>query len=295
MELYKEDLQWALRRLPRALKEIMKESAWRGRVFVGGGFLRAVVAGESVSDVDVFVGSTKDAKDLASNVNLMLGGGPLYETDNAITVKSRPPIQIIHRWLFERPEDVSNSFDFTVCCAVISYDGSWRSYCDDRFYADLAARRLVYRSPLRNEDAGGSIIRVLKYYQRGYRIPLDSLGAVIARLVSAVDFKRADSEAMVARVVTGLLREVDPAVEEQLEEETGAEDFLASLGPKPAAAKECVCGKPPLGAGTAYGDQVIRDGGEVRKTEGLNRAQLTALAFTAIGALAMYLFAMYVL
>ena len=49
--------------------------------------------------------------------------------------------------------------------------GEYVGLCNIRFYPDLAARRLVYTSPLRNEDAGGSILRVLKFYQRGYRIP----------------------------------------------------------------------------------------------------------------------------
>ena len=89
---------------------------------------------------------------------------------------------------------------------------------DDRFYADLAAKRLIYRSPLRNEDAGGSLLRVLKFYQRGYRIPLNSLGAVIARLVNAVDEEKigafaGNHEQKLAKVLTALLHEVDPAID----------------------------------------------------------------------------------
>jgi hypothetical protein len=53
---------------------------------------------------------------------------------------------------------------------------------------------------------------VLKFYQNGYRIPLTSLGAVIARLMKGVDFNQVDvkNEARVADVVSGLLFEVDP-------------------------------------------------------------------------------------
>jgi hypothetical protein len=79
----------------------------------------------------------------------------------------------------------------------------------------LAAKRLVYRSPIRNEDAGGSMLRVLKYYQKGYRIPLNSLGSVIARIVKAIDFEKVDAknEFQVGKIVTGLLREVDPDID----------------------------------------------------------------------------------
>jgi hypothetical protein len=78
--------------------------------------------------------------------------------------------------------------------------------------------------------AGGSILRVLKFYQRGYRIPLDSLGAVIARLMKPVDFDkiigRTDQEDQLAKVLTGLLREVDPNVDPTHEAHLPAEDKI---------------------------------------------------------------------
>src|SRR5205823_1616619 len=74
--------------------------------------------------------------------------------------------------------------------------------------------RLVYRRPKRNEDAGGSMLRVLKYYAKGYRIPLDSMGAVIARMMMGVEWdKIRNSEDQLAEIVTGLLREVDPSID----------------------------------------------------------------------------------
>ncbi len=63
------------------------------------------------------------------------------------------------------------------------------------------------------------MLRVLKFYQRGYRIPLDSLGAVMARLIRAVNVKElldrpADChESQWSKVLTGLLHEVDPNVD----------------------------------------------------------------------------------
>lgn len=55
------------------------------------------------------------------------------------------------------------------------------------------------------------MLRVLKYYQRGYRIPLDSFGAVLARLLIAVRDKDRIDEDFMAKIITGLLVEVDPA------------------------------------------------------------------------------------
>jgi hypothetical protein len=231
MKLDKYDLNQCVRRLPKKLVELMKKEdfPWNEIIYIGGGFIRGTVAGEELNDIDLFTSSFDNAKAIA----VLLSNHPtdMVKTENAFTVKAKLPIQVIHRWVFEKPEDVADSFDFTVCCAVIFYKktiagGVWDSYCDDRFYTDLASKRLVYRSPLRNEDAGGSMLRVLKYYQRGYRIPLDSLGAVIARLVSSIDEEKIQKgiyaaggleagsrEQQIAKVVTGLLREVDPNVD----------------------------------------------------------------------------------
>lgn len=214
MKLDIQDLIWALRRMPKTLQNVMKEDEWANSIFVGGGFLRSTVSNDTVNDVDVFVKNAKDAELLA--YKLCDDKKNIIKTENAYTIKGKMVIQIIHRWVFEKPQDVSNSFDFTVCCAVIFFDGkNFDSFCDERFYMDIAAKRIIYRKPVRNEDAGGSMLRVLKYYQKGYRIPLDSLGAIIARLISAVDFKKLDikDEAAVAKIITGLLREVDPSID----------------------------------------------------------------------------------
>ena len=62
------------------------------------------------------------------------------------------------------------------------------------------------------------MLRVLKFYQRGYRIPLDSLAAVINRLMHGVNEEKIRNEgentdAWRTRVITVLLHEVDPLVD----------------------------------------------------------------------------------
>lgn len=210
-ELYREDLSWAIRRLPKALVALMKERP--NQLVVAGGFIRSVIANEKIQDVDVF----SPNKDCACACAVALAGDntKIIETDNAYTVPARPfSTQFIHRWVFEKPLDVVPSFDFTIAGAAFWWNGEvWESFCNDRFYADLASKRLVYCAPKRNEDAGGSLLRVLKFYQRGYRIPLDSMGAVIARLMTGVRLDEVGTEEQMAKVVTGLLREVDPNVD----------------------------------------------------------------------------------
>jgi hypothetical protein len=209
-ELMFHDLQWALRRLPSKLLQLLKD--YPNKVFVGGGYVRAIVANEPINDIDIFVPS----KELGQAFSEILANGTkVFATDNAFTINSfKPSLQIIHRWTYETPTDLINSFDFTIAMGTFWHDGNgWKSACHDRFYADLAAKRLFYTSPNRNEDAGGSLLRVLKFYQRGYRIPLDSFGAVIARLVRAVNMNNIQDEKHLAKILTGLLREVDPSID----------------------------------------------------------------------------------
>jgi hypothetical protein len=242
MNLRQQDLLWAVRRLPKTLRHIMLKVG--PELVVAGGYVRACVANEPINDVDCFAPSREKAEEWAK----MLCKKP-YETDNAFTCKmQRSTVQFIHRWTYKKPEEILESFDFTIAMAAIwfqpevnfsilgapvisgSVPKQYVGICDPDFYADLAAKRLVYTSPERNEDAGGSFLRVLKFYQRGYRIPLDSCGAVLSRLMTAVKIEDLHKAALtiaeeqdisvelawerqLAKVLTGLLREVDPNVD----------------------------------------------------------------------------------
>lgn len=205
------DLAWAVRRLPAQVRQLLKK---RGpNLFLAGGYLRAIVAGEKASDIDLFTSSSNYAHLLSAE---LAGEDRIHETPNAFTVKTRPiPTQFIHRWTFSSPADAIASFDFTIAQAAIWFEnGSWVSCCSQRFYPDLAAKRLIYTCPARVEEAGGSMLRVLKFYQRGYRIPLDSLGAVMARCARGVrQVESVIDEHELSKVITGLLREVDPNVD----------------------------------------------------------------------------------
>lgn len=215
--LSRDDLKWCLRRLPKDVLELMQKEG--DNVVLAGGYIRARITGEKPSDIDMFT-KTGDAAELyarrlSSNITRLSIKEPI-ETDNAFTVTGRKlSVQFIKKWTYDKPSDIISSFDFTIARAAIWFDivdKEWQSMCDDRYYIDLAARRLVYCSPKRIEEVGGSMLRVLKFYQRGYRIPLDSLGGVIARVMTGIDLERpsAQSEEDWKLIITGLLREVDP-------------------------------------------------------------------------------------
>jgi hypothetical protein len=229
------DLNFVLSRCPRDILKLIKDNA--GKLFLAGGFIRATIAGEKVSDVDLFGTTHDDLLRIAKDLTLERKGR-FFETKNAITVLAPPrfPAQFITRWLFDVPEKLVESFDFTVCQSVIWAEAlppvtemvegkpvikqkyRFHSFCSDAFYADLAARRLVYTHPIRSEEAGGSLMRVLKFVKKGYNIQAPSLAGTISRLVGHLVEKgltKKDGsvdEKWAAQVITGLLREVDPLI-----------------------------------------------------------------------------------
>ena len=134
----------------------------------------------------------------------------------------RLAVQYIFRWLYTDAESLVESFDFTIVQAAVWWDNNpqgtggqcWKSLCSDRFYEDVAAKRLVYTRPDREEDAGGSLLRVRKYLRRGYGILIEDYAAVIMRVFQAVEKKRSvmDTDEDIEKRLLGELREVDPLV-----------------------------------------------------------------------------------
>lgn len=203
-----QDLNFILSRLPKDVLSLIKE---RG-LALAGGFIRATIAGEKPSDIDLF-GPDKATLDNASAHLALSRHATRYTTENAYTVLAPPriPVQFIHRWLFTSPEQIVATFDFTVCQASAWFaDNKWCSMASDDFYADLAARRLVYTHPNRNEAPGGSMMRVRKFLAKGYNIQASSLAGVIARLTMGVRAYEEMNEQTRAQILTGLLHEVDP-------------------------------------------------------------------------------------
>jgi len=216
--LIPEDLHHVVTRLPGDLRKLMTEKP----IFLAGGAIRALVGQEEINDYDLF-GHDGIYLEEVARAFAATRTGRVFKTDNAITVVSSPrkPVQFITRWTYSDPLKIAESFDFSVAQAVVWYEpstivdkGQWKSCISENFYADLAAKRLRYLNPVRNEDAGGSMLRVMKFLRRGYSIAPASVGKVIARLLTGV---REDNPAWSsgdeysrAVILTSLLREVDP-------------------------------------------------------------------------------------
>jgi len=213
-ELTRNDVRYVVQRLPKDIRDLLTQHA--GRLFVGGGFVRATIAGEEPSDIDLFGDDAGALRLIAEMFAKDRPDARVHKSDNAVTVitPNRLAVQFITRWTFARAVDLVSSFDFTVCQAAVWRDGKqskskWCSSIGEGFYVDLAGRRLVYTNPVREEEAGGSMVRVLKYVKRGYSIQMTSLGQVIARLIAGIHPNRMAAEDN-GLVISGLLREVDP-------------------------------------------------------------------------------------
>jgi len=208
------DLQFVVTRIPKDVRDYMRSSP----IWIGGGFIRETISGGEVNDLDLFSVNTDTLTRCSEFLSSKREGSKLHKTKNAITLLAPPrmPVQFITRWTFEEPEKLIASFDFTVCQAVIYFNRNislFDSIISDSFYQDLAAKRLTYTNPVREEEAGGSMLRVLKFVKRGYNIQPKSLGDVVSRLVTKVNPERMGggiSIEFVGDVIVGLLREVDP-------------------------------------------------------------------------------------
>lgn len=215
--MHDEDLHRVMQNIPADVRALMRKY----NLFVGGGMIRSLIAGEPVSDIDLF-GQTVDILQKAALEIALSRKAQIHKTDNAWTIicPPRAALQFIQRWVFLDINSVVESFDFTVCQAAVGWermdgaDHRWVGLVADNFYRDLAGRRLVYTFPVRDEDAGGSMLRVRKFLMRGYNIQINSLAGVIARLMKGLEDSAfvGSPEGVKATILMARLREVDPLV-----------------------------------------------------------------------------------
>lgn len=209
-ELLPEDLNYIARNLPKDVRALLQKTPG---LYLAGGFIRAMVAGEQVSDIDLW-GRDKKELDVMAEMFAAKRQVRCMTTDNAHTIltPNRTPVQFITRWVHNDPVALAESFDYTIAQAVVWHGAEgWDSWCGEYFYPDLAAKRLRYTMPKRNEDAGGSLLRMTKFLNRGYKISPESMGRVIARLTMGLyeNFMTRD-EQFRGSILIAKLREVDP-------------------------------------------------------------------------------------
>jgi hypothetical protein len=182
--LSKHDLSRVISAVPENILELVKSH----NALIAGGFIRAIVSRETPSDLDIFF---NDA-DVANAFITDLAGSEkdrIFRTERAFSFSFKGLlVQAVHRWNFADSVDVLEHFDFTIACAALFWvplnppdESQWSSRVHEDFYADLAAKRLIYTSPV-DPEPGGSMLRLLKFTARGFRITIGSLSKLITEL-----------------------------------------------------------------------------------------------------------------
>ena len=161
------DIKACVLKLPDEIKIGLKSNP--NKLILAGGYIRATIANEQVNDYDLFIsGSETEAMVISRN----MGYRKAVISENAITFNLVPsnehPTQFVYRWKFNNPEELLNSFDLTIAKAAIWYDGKdWKGTCSERFYQDLAAKRLCYNLAVPEGRGASHIARLLKFISRG--------------------------------------------------------------------------------------------------------------------------------
>lgn len=192
IEFPEADRRLVFLRLPSPVEESLfkleTESKGRLKGWVAGGFIRAVLCGETPRDADLFFNSA-DASDEFCSL--------LKKADDRITATRSKfgwtltggglwcEVQACRDFTFQNPKDLIIEFDYTICMAAMGTSGGV-VYKD--FYNHMVMKRLVYNPTSHNfPRAVRSLVRAFKFCSMGYQLDRDStvrlLGAVHAKIL----------------------------------------------------------------------------------------------------------------
>ena len=128
--------------------------------WIAGGALTAAMTGQKINDYDVF---SPDPEALVKKLKESVGYWTFQCDDFTNFCIDGERVQVITKYHPVSVQQLFDTFDFTICKAA--YDGT-TFYADDRFWQDLATKRLVLDGniffPLKTLE------RIGKYCQRGY-------------------------------------------------------------------------------------------------------------------------------
>ena len=135
--------------------------------WLAGGAITSTVSGKPVNDLDVYFRSEQDFLEACESA-YNDGYWCVCFTDRSATfVSGDTVVQFMHFNYFNSPEEIFDSFDFTVCMAAADIEtGELHQHPD--FMRDVAARRLMFNENTAFPIASG--LRVKKYQDRGYTI-----------------------------------------------------------------------------------------------------------------------------
>lgn len=135
--------------------------------FIAGGALTSAFTGKPINDVDIYFKTKRDFIEAVGNA-YDESMWCVSATDRAVTfVQNDNIVQLMHFDFFPTAEEIFDAFDFTVAMAAYDIDKKEFVFQDD-FLKHASQRYLKFHSGTRYPY--GSLMRVLKYQQRGYTI-----------------------------------------------------------------------------------------------------------------------------
>jgi hypothetical protein len=176
--------------LPAEVRDLLMD---RGeQLCVAGGFCRDILAGKDPKDIDIFAVSKPVMDDAIDSFGWQTTWNR-KNTANAVSfeqffpMEDDIPVQFVTRVFYPDHEDLIKSFDFSVCQIAIFFSaGQWVGLCSSAFWRDITAERATYMDPERDEDPGASVIRMVRFASRGYKIGETDVANVVGRFFGAL-------------------------------------------------------------------------------------------------------------
>ena len=213
--LLQNDIDRIVARIPSDLIEDVQHK----RLVIAGGFIRSILRGEPINDIDLFkvkfnnfpgITANEDILDEVDHIKLVhqeaielskeLGVGTFLTTENAVSFEvyghtetapneDHMKVQYIIKYTSPTVKDLLKKFDFTNSMAAIWWDPSngWTSMCHNGFYKDLGTTSLTF-----NPDFEGDRIvlmkRFVKFTSKGWQYTIRDF----AKVIEAVSQERTD-------------------------------------------------------------------------------------------------------
>lgn len=152
------------------------KAAKANNVWLAGGALTSLFTDSKINDYDLYFRNKYDCANFIQGIGSC---AVLQLTKKSVTLSiGNFVLQCIWFKYFDSPEDIFNSFDFTINMAA--YDFSADEFViDPRFFTDLAIRKLVINPGTAYPI--NTLLRVSKYENKGYTIdPVELLKLSVA-------------------------------------------------------------------------------------------------------------------
>lgn len=152
------------------------KAAKANNVWLAGGALTSLFTDSKINDYDLYFRNKYDCANFIQGIGSC---AVLQLTKKSVTLSiGNFVLQCIWFNYFDSPDDIFNSFDFTINMAA--YDFSADEFViDPRFFTDLAIRKLVINPGTAYPI--NTLLRVSKYENKGYTIdPVELLKLSVA-------------------------------------------------------------------------------------------------------------------